>query len=452
MNDYRIGNPSYDADFDFVQSYVLYYNKQASESEIKSLHFGYVSLLYKYLDKVENYLDNTQKISDQHKLDENQYGEIIKYAFDYPSEVDREMITELLKDPKNKEIYEKYSVEGFIDLIVTIDSKEAQNILKNRAKYLAQVRNRIEIIEKNLNMLLIQQAFLFISNIFCFYDPPESYVLNPGMIDDQSTIGKIYHGDRFCYLPNDIGLFGLNTYLYAYFNDVYIVGVPSRYQNFDENINKCPSVFMKHDYGHADDIKYINSSDKIFAHSLYLTIINDGNLSPLQVQLHILVLWIIIHEIYGYIKNRYYQLKWMRILQIGIQSLAIDFFEEMNRFRELVIDEEIVSAYIRYSPSKKLMPDIDIEASEAQSISSSSSIGQSIITENSFDSPNEFALLDKSKSWAPVYNLKQLNPDYLQYLSAYYDNKSVAIGKRAMSLLNLVIFYHVYQVKSRYSA
>lgn len=69
MNDYRIGNPSYDADFDFVQSYVRYYNKQANESEIKSLHFGYISLLYKYLDKVQNYLDNTQTLIDQYEID-----------------------------------------------------------------------------------------------------------------------------------------------------------------------------------------------------------------------------------------------------------------------------------------------------------------------------------------------------------------------------------------------
>lgn len=350
-------------------------------------------------------------------------------------------LPELLKDSKNKEIYDKYSDPLFIDFIEIIYDEDLKNIMKNRDKYSTQARSKIEAIERKFNIVNIQQAFIFISNIFCFYDPPEYYTIDPLRIR-YNFPGRIFYDKKFCFLPNDTGLFGLNTYLYAYFHNVYIVGVPSRYQNFDGLMNECPSVFIKHDYFHYTYINKIKSSDKDFAHRLYRIILDDVNLSPLQVQLHILVLWIIIHEIFGVNESRYYDLKWMEKEIFNLKALAVEFFEELNRFRELVIDEEIVSAYITYNPS--IMPKVDIETSNSQisTFNSSNITSSSVVSNNSY-------LLDRANLSKPVY--KQLNPEYIPLLSAYYDDKSIDINNRSMSLLKLIIFYHLYQVRLRYS-
>lgn len=93
-------------------------------------------------------------------------------------------------------------------------------------------------------------------------------------------------------LPNKIGLYGLNTFLYAFFNKVKLVGVPTD-EVFYDGVLGSPVQFMRHDNTHAQ-------GDSVYAlhtyENLYYKIL-DSHFNKDMKELLITVLWIIVHEI-----------------------------------------------------------------------------------------------------------------------------------------------------------
>lgn len=99
-------------------------------------------------------------------------------------------------------------------------------------------------------------------------------------------------------LPNESGLFGFNTYLYAMFNGIFLIGIPNKLSRFDDEIG-CPAEFRTHDLGHSYFIRSILKIGGIAWNAtikLYYRIIKDPKLTPRQRQCHLLMLWIHIHE------------------------------------------------------------------------------------------------------------------------------------------------------------
>src|SRR3990167_9583982 len=91
------------------------------------------------------------------------------------------------------------------------------------------------------------------------------------------------------YLPNNIGLFGLNTYLWALYNGVKIVGVPSIFPQYDGIEGTCPSEFINHDILHGHNIS--TGGDRVSdTKSVYYRLISDTELTLQQKKLMILTM------------------------------------------------------------------------------------------------------------------------------------------------------------------
>ena len=146
-----------------------------------------------------------------------------------------------------------------------------------------------------INILKIFQLFEYIARLFCLNTVAK---IDAPQIEFKRTEIP---------LPNDHGLFGLNTFLYAYFEGYYLIGIPSSSSVFDLQLS-CPHAFMLHDRGHEQrmrkEIPWITMSDATGGESflkwreIYYRILNSNDYLPLRYQeLAILHLWSFLHEI-----------------------------------------------------------------------------------------------------------------------------------------------------------
>jgi hypothetical protein len=105
--------------------------------------------------------------------------------------------------------------------------------------------------------------------------------------------------DKTFLLTNNSGFFGYNTFLYAFFNGISLIGVPNKVQSFDD-FKGCPIIFMNHDYWHnfsqSGGLVNLYKGDIKNIKHIYYSIINDTHLSKEEKELYILMLWIRIHE------------------------------------------------------------------------------------------------------------------------------------------------------------
>ena len=65
------------------------------------------------------------------------------------------------------------------------------------------------------------------------------------------TDKSIYLKNNLYPLINEDGQFGFNTWLYAFFNRVFIIGCPERNSDFDFEKNASPAEFIDHDFTHV---------------------------------------------------------------------------------------------------------------------------------------------------------------------------------------------------------
>ena|SRR3990167_690701 len=297
--DYRLGSPSYDQDYDFVESYVRWYKGAASEDEIKSLQSGYISSLYKYKDKLGRFLDN---------LTVNELMEFGSNLCDKKSD-------NICRDTMNK--YKN-------DIFLIVDEG-------------------ISEIEQEFSIEEIQRIFLVISNGFCLSNEitksPESETNKPGT-------KYIKYGPNYCYLPNDTGLFGFNTWLYSALNGIDLVGVPSKRWILYDFIGGCPTTFVIHDYFHSSKlythhgktVEPLSTSRFLLGASIYKQIHLDTEATFLQKELLICALWIYLHE--AHIRFEYTFTE-----NYSSFTKNVDLVDEFERFRDLIITKNLIDAY-----------------------------------------------------------------------------------------------------------
>lgn len=168
--------------------------------------------------------------------------------------------------------------------------KEMEFILKNIQMYENRFLELLEIIKKNFEAageLIISEityVFMYVCTLIC-YETRVEYVLPVSyhsMLDDTSYL-----------LPNNTGSFGFNTYLYAFFNGISLIGVPNKIADFDGR-KGCPVIFMDHDYRHSMTIRSSINNVKSLR-KIYYKILNSNYTKKLK-ELLILVIWILIHE------------------------------------------------------------------------------------------------------------------------------------------------------------
>ena len=113
----------------------------------------------------------------------------------------------------------------------------------------------------------------------------------------QSYLSYKLNLNRIFPLVNDNGVFSLNTWLYAFFENVDLVGFTAKSSEFDGNIG-CSLDMFNHDLDHlTESINIEKYSDEFQTYKyIYYNILNSDFLIKEQKELYILILWIIIHE------------------------------------------------------------------------------------------------------------------------------------------------------------
>lgn len=193
-----------------------------------------------------------------------------------------------------------------------------------------------KIISETFNIDAVQTLFDQMSKVMC----GKKINLTPLEVD------KVKYTNSKLYLPNDTGLFGLNSYLFAFFHGIYIIGVPSMIQHYDQQ-EGCPWKFIKHDYFHMTD----NEEGKDFCiefTDLYFALINSlHGKENRSVELALLVMWVTIHEadlgVWDFIETQgnpfsNYGQEWVHYLA---PSIFYEFFSEFQAYQDLYLTREI---------------------------------------------------------------------------------------------------------------
>lgn len=185
-------------------------------------------------------------------------------------------------------------------------------------------------------------AYNFIAKLACF-DPNLSLLHITQRLDTSKS--------DYMYLINGIGLFGFNTYLYALFSNVFLIGIPRGITEYDGGM-ACPSHFISHDLTHSKSISrslsgfintYTQSTYMNILSSAYYIILNSPSINTRKLkELLILYLWIMIHE-YGLLDpiNIFKE-----IYLLNITASQVPFIEEFK-------DEFLSFAYIIDDPESQ---------------------------------------------------------------------------------------------------
>jgi hypothetical protein len=260
------------------------------------------------------------------------------------------------------------------------ENSKYDNII-NRLKYIKDnlkhydeiFREQYNLLEQNgkMNIEEITRLFIFISRLNCFQmNVFDGSYLNYNNYNNNLTLEeKFFTNDNMnnllkkldektFLLTNNSGFFGYNTFLYAFFSGISLIGVPNKIQSFDD-LKGCPIIFMNHDYWHnfsqSGGLLNLYKGDIKNMKHIYYSIINDDDLTKKEKELYILMLWLRIHEA---IANDFidYKLNIDGICKYiyGLFSeanlkVAIQSFTKMYKsFEKLVIDDNNIDYVILF--------------------------------------------------------------------------------------------------------
>jgi hypothetical protein len=134
-----------------------------------------------------------------------------------------------------------------------------------------------------------------LSNVFCLMDAPKTLKMN--------------HDNTYP-LPNYIGIFGINSYLYGYFNNVHVVGFPLALGTYDGFYN-CSYGFASHDLSHVAGMLYHKDYyDENLIRNYYQLIVRS-DISVNDKELCLSVIFIIVHEYMPYHANYITDVQWI---------------------------------------------------------------------------------------------------------------------------------------------
>lgn len=262
------GDPEYDKDMELIEMYVKYERNRANEEEHKKIQ--------KYPgQKAAEYWVKLKELN------------ITSFTFFYISEQDSETIIANQR---------KIETEYIIPKIIELENTDNRNMVEKYIELLVQ-------------MTLIDTNQLIRSDILGDYINIRWHKFK---FDRKMHINyrylktdQLYLKDYLYPLLNGNGAFGINSWLYAFFNRVFLIGFPDSLQSFDDSVETTPDNFAKHDFDHMNEIfelgyklnnlikmqKHIDVSQIIYYH-----ILNDPKISNLEKRLHLLFLFLNLHE------------------------------------------------------------------------------------------------------------------------------------------------------------
>lgn len=293
----RIGDGSlYDADMDLIENFVQVHLGIASPEIKRSVQLYYES-------KILSYWDRFKKAINQ-------------------SEVPLDILGNQYKIVGTKTTQSKFD--------------QVKNNLKKYEEMYKTLLNDFLMLPSLSNT---QRIFSFIAACYCLNH------IDDIDINIWPTRAKLQVENVSLYpLPNELGFFSLNSYVFAAIHDVFLIGVPDRPQSFDNNVGMtgevCPKFFAGHDIRHTEQI-YITP----FARNLYVRMMTDNNTGRLEKEIHCFVFWLLVHEndvikrptVYEFYKD-YLSLR--SLSNFIFPAILRDFAEEFVRFKDLIIDDD----------------------------------------------------------------------------------------------------------------
>lgn len=338
---FRIGSVSYDSDMDIIENFVKVHTGQANEEEIKGLQLYYISRIYNYFGKLKEFINKHEEVLNELNSDEELRNLVIKLGLGekkiIPSDTDGTVNGVLSKILLNK---------GYYAYLIDEDrANKFLNIHRQKDAIYKFVQYKIGDLEREYGYHKVRSIFSTLGMIYCFTENPDDIYRQDFTLEDCSSC---------CILPNDTGLFGLNTYLYAHFHSISLIGVPAGYQSFDNSIDECVGEFIDHDLLHTKAIEKTRDVYDSFK-PLYFDIILDQESGVLQKELFCLVLWILAHESQvGASKILTNRANISVTIALTPESLKREFYDEFMKFRDLVLVPEVFKSLALVLPHRKI--------------------------------------------------------------------------------------------------
>ena len=217
-----------------------------------------------------------------------------------------ELFLEYSKNPKNYEVNLKlyhyymlnaYTYKDCAEKFLEKTYQNDQNMTLVEINTLNEIFDgHIKIIEddfkknKVINMDEISHTLKFLGLVLC---------QKKSKMDVQSS-DFFFFREKFkgvYILCKDNGLFGLNTYLYALFENIHIGALPTHDVFADASL-LCPYIFLNHDQGHSNIIGDLKNKNLTQMKTIYYRILEDQNTDYKFKEFLICIIFIFIHEYY----------------------------------------------------------------------------------------------------------------------------------------------------------
>lgn len=297
---YRTGSEELDADMDDIEIMIRCRNPPTSENEVEQYRnyltafLYYKSKLLEYWIKTEEYIKSGRAIADRNRA-----------------------LGVLEESTLSFELVEEYKIE-FMKYLENLESRF------NDSRY-------FEIVN-------VTKAFNYVAGLACLRKPQFATYADSNMYP----------------LPNKVGLFGINTYLYAFINKVQILGVPLEHTEYDKNWD-CPIVFLEHDIAHSQRLPSSDSKGFNYYRSFFYQVHEDYDLEYEEKCLLLITLWVDIHELIYHFFDAYRKSSEFvgRLLDIAIRQLFhnfdFEFFNVWHEYRKVILSWKNINSFLRTS-------------------------------------------------------------------------------------------------------
>jgi hypothetical protein len=157
--------------------------------------------------------------------------------------------------------------------------------------------NRINFEEDHI-LSNIFDLFYFIGELFCLrINPISNFTQNKSRrLKDHYSELSADAKSRLCILPNKTGFFGMNTFLYAFLNGIYLIGIPVDITTFHDS-TKCSAVFLEHDIFHAVVYSQFAESTDLTATRVFYDKLIFSSLDLYQKEICLFILFYELHEL-----------------------------------------------------------------------------------------------------------------------------------------------------------
>lgn len=383
MSDYNTDNyvsEEFDEDMDMVQMLIGYAN--GNEFLTRGLFEYYMYTIPLYCISLEERLKNPNYPIGERDNDTGHFKYLLdRMSFRYDSyHGDQNSEYDNIRHQFIKWYYTRHPLNMEIDTTEPLEDSTDPSVIRRcwnregtRLMLLSEIVNinshimsAIDYIKekytfnRKISIVLIMQIFIYISKLMCL--EPVDHIESLEDIYDENDLDTSHSiVNKLAPLVNETGSFTFNTFLYAYINDIILVGFPNKISTADGQ-HLCPYSFYTHDLDHVKDmynshlfleetrntywkIIFINEKHK------YLGTTLEGHkvLDLTQIkEIFLFVLWYQIHEDYP---SASLHERCADFLETKLEDYSYDMDEgEISTFLDIYrYRDTLISILVRYA-------------------------------------------------------------------------------------------------------